>query len=242
MRSAIAVLACVGIMLTVTGGGSATRDRRLTGSPDRGEAVFVGNGCGFCHTSSKAGSSGSTAPDLDWSLRADAARARMPIGRFALSRLVWGGRSMPSFRTTLSSQELEDVVSFLVGRPFTAPPGDVPQAPLLPAPLFPAAQPALVARWRQVSHLPRTAVPGAKLFAKVACLSCHTYLGAGTRSLGGRDLTRIGATRRGTAFFEAYLRNPRSRGNARMPPYAALGSVNLEQIAIFLDASRGQLG
>jgi mono/diheme cytochrome c family protein len=239
MRHAIAVVTCVGLMLAATGGGSATPDRRLTGDPARGEAVFLGNGCGFCHTFSKAGSSGSSAPDLDWSLRADAARARMSIGRFALSRLVWGGRSMPAFQTTLTSQQIEDAVSFLLGSPFTAPPGAVPQAPLVPSPPPPAAQPALVSRWRQAGHLSRGAVPGAKLFAQVACLSCHTYLGAGTRSLGGLDLSRIGATRKGTAFFAAYVRNPRSQGNARMPSYADLGSVNLRRIAAFLDASRG---
>jgi mono/diheme cytochrome c family protein len=240
VRLAIAALACVAIMLTATGGGSATSDRRLAGSPDDGEAVFIGNGCGFCHTFSRAGSTGSSAPDLDWSLRADAARARMTIGQFALSRLVWGGRSMPSFRTTLGSQQLDDVVSFLVGRPFTAPPDGVPQAPLPPAPPPPADQPALVARWRQLNHLPRAAVPGAKLFAKVACLSCHTYLGAGTRSLGGKDLTRIGATRKGAGFFAAYLRNPRSRRNLTMPSYAALGNVNIRRIAVFLNGSRGR--
>jgi mono/diheme cytochrome c family protein len=239
MRLAIATTACIGIVLAVSGGGSATRDRPLTGDPGRGEAVFGGNNCGFCHTFSKAGSTGSSAPDLDWSLRADAARVRMSIGPFAFSRLVWGGRSMPSFRTSLSSQELEDLVSFLVGSPFTAPPGDVPQAPQPPAPPPPAAQPALVARWRQKGHLPKGAVPGAKLFAKVACLSCHTYLGAGTRSLGAPDLSRIGAKRKGAAYFAAYLRNPRSRGNTKMPPYADLGSVNLARIAAFLDASRG---
>jgi mono/diheme cytochrome c family protein len=240
MRRALAALICVGITLGAAGGGSATRAGKLAGDPGRGEAVFLGNGCGFCHTFSKAGSTGSSAPDLDWSLRADAARARLPIGRFALSRIVWGGRSMPSFQATLSSQEIEDVVAFLLDRPFTAPPAGVGPAPLLPAPPSPDVQPALVARWLKAVRLPPRAVPGARLFAKVACLSCHTYLGAGARSFGGRDLTRIGTTRKMTSFFVAYLRNPRSKGNARMPSYADLGSVDLARIATFLDASRGR--
>ncbi len=235
----IALLACMGIALGVTGGGSARREQGLTGSPAQGATVFIENGCGFCHTFSKAGSKGPSAPDLDWSLRPDAVRARLPIGLFALSRIVWGGRSMPSFRTTLTDQQLEDLVSFLVGVPFTAPSEGVGQAPLLPAPPSPAAQPGLVARWRRANHLPPTAVPGAKLFAKAACLSCHTYLGAGTRSLGGRDLSKIGSTRKGTAFFASYLKNPKSRGNDKMPPFGVLGSANLRRIAVFLNASRG---
>jgi hypothetical protein len=36
------------------------------------------------------------------------------------------------------------------------------------------------------------AVRGARIFAQVGCLNCHTYLGDGTQNLGAPDLTAIG--------------------------------------------------
>src|SRR6266542_3192693 len=39
-----------------------------------------------------------------------------------------------------------------------------------------------------------TAGNGAKLFAESGCLTCHTYLGAGSSNLGAPDLSSIGST------------------------------------------------
>src|SRR5690349_10924802 len=51
---------------------------------------------------------------------------------------------------------------------------------------------AAVPSWIAKEHLPAAAQPGATLFAKLPCLGCHTYLGAGSSNLGAPDLTSIG--------------------------------------------------
>ncbi len=240
MRRAVAFLACAGAALAFgLGRGSATQDGRLAGDPAAGALVFTESRCGFCHTFSAAGSRGPSAPDLDWSPRADAPRARLPIGGFVLSRIVWGGRGMPAFGTTLDAAQVDDLVSFVIGKPFTAPAGSAPAAPSFRTAPVPSAQAALVRRWLRVARLPATVAPGAKLFAKVACLACHTYLGSGTRSLGGRDLTSIGNTRT-AGYLTSYLRNPARFGNRRMPSFAALARADLARLVAFLAASRGR--
>ena len=51
----------------------------------------------------------------------------------------------------------------------------------------------------------KQAVAGAKLFAVVGCLNCHTYLGVGNSNLGAPDLSAEGAKRKGVAFQIAHL-------------------------------------
>jgi ubiquinol-cytochrome c reductase cytochrome b subunit/menaquinol-cytochrome c reductase cytochrome b/c subunit len=81
---------------------------------------------------------------------------------------------------------------------------------------------------------------GALLFAGSGCMSCHTYLGAGSVNLGAPDLSEIGASDRGVDYFQRYVANPAEFGNTQMPPFAQLGEENLRAIAVFLDASRGE--
>ena len=38
---------------------------------------------------------------------------------------------------------------------------------------------AAVPTWQQKENLPANAIPGAKIFAQVGCLNCHSYLGTG---------------------------------------------------------------
>lgn len=83
------------------------------------------------------------------------------------------------------------------------------------------------------------AIAGANLFAVAGCAQCHTYLGAGSSNLGAPDLSNIGASGRGPAYFERYVGNPAEFGNTQMPPFAGLGKENLKQLAVFLDASKG---
>jgi mono/diheme cytochrome c family protein len=83
------------------------------------------------------------------------------------------------------------------------------------------------------------AVEGARIFAQVGCLSCHTYLGAGSRNLGAPDLTKIGATGRTGAAFASYLSDPSKYGNDVMPKFKDLGRRNLLLLGAFLSASRG---
>jgi mono/diheme cytochrome c family protein len=83
------------------------------------------------------------------------------------------------------------------------------------------------------------AMEGARLFAVVGCLQCHTYLGEGSSNLGAPDLSEIGATNRGADYFERYVSNPAEFGNTAMPPFVGLGQENVRKIAVFLDASKG---
>jgi menaquinol-cytochrome c reductase cytochrome b/c subunit len=97
-----------------------------------------------------------------------------------------------------------------------------------------------VPTWVAREHLPANAKPGAELFAKLPCLGCHTYLGAGSSNLGAPDLTDIGTKNLGLDFQVAHLKCPSCEvpGSA-MPPFADLGEENLKNLAIFLEASKG---
>jgi mono/diheme cytochrome c family protein len=84
------------------------------------------------------------------------------------------------------------------------------------------------------------AVAGAKLFAGSGCLSCHTYLGSGSRNLQANDLTSIGRARQPLGFFERYVADPTRFGNRVMPRFGNLGDPQrLRDLAVFLAASKG---
>jgi mono/diheme cytochrome c family protein len=87
----------------------------------------------------------------------------------------------------------------------------------------------------RLERLSAQASRGAALFAKVGCLSCHSYLGSGVRRRGGADLSRVGRTGRNIAAFRTYV----AGGNALMPSFADLGTTALNDLAAFLVASRG---
>ncbi len=239
-------LAAVAVILARDSTGSAgrTQPREGIGDPAQGELVWTTNACGVCHAFSKAGSRGSknsTAPNLDRYLVPHARRVRLPVDLFAFSRIYWGGRGMPAYGTTLGTQDIEDLVSFLVGKPFSAPPEGVAQVPPLPPPPpLVTAPAATVARWVKLERLPLRAAQGATLFAKVGCLSCHTYLGSGTRRLRAPDLGSIGRKGRRARYFQQYVARPYRYGNNLMPSYADLGEEALGRIAAFLAASRGR--
>jgi menaquinol-cytochrome c reductase cytochrome b/c subunit len=82
---------------------------------------------------------------------------------------------------------------------------------------------------------------GATLFAETGCLQCHTYGGLGAGNLGAPDLSEIGKTN-DAAYFVQYLSNPARFGNTVMGSYAYLGQENLEELAAFLEASKGGEG
>ncbi len=236
----------VGVFLALGGPGSAVRTQPAdrAGNPARGELVWVTNGCGACHAFSKAGSTGpkgSAAPNLDRYLVPDARRVKLAVELFAFSRIYWGGRGMSAYGWALSPQEIDDLVSFLVGKPFSAPPEGVARVPPLPVPPPVVTAPAAtVARWVKLGRLPRRAAQGAALFAQAGCLSCHTYLGSGTRRRGAPDLGGIGATGRSGRSFRQYVARPYLSGNNLMPSYADLSTDALDRIADFLVASRGR--
>jgi len=82
------------------------------------------------------------------------------------------------------------------------------------------------------------AVAGAKLFARVGCLNCHKYLGAGSSNLGAPDLSAVGRrTRRSAEQFADYVADPSMFGNTVMPHFADLGRPRLLELGTFLAAS-----
>ena len=89
------------------------------------------------------------------------------------------------------------------------------------------------------THNPQ-AVAGAKLFAQLGCLNCHTYLGSGNHNLGAPDLSAEGAKGRGIFFQIALLKCPScvTKGSP-MPSFASQGNANLTKLATFLEASKG---
>jgi mono/diheme cytochrome c family protein len=84
------------------------------------------------------------------------------------------------------------------------------------------------------------AVAGAKLFAVSGCLNCHTYNGVGGRNLGAPELTAEGAKNKGIDFQVRHLTCPSCvNPGSPMPSFAGLGPANLQKIAAFLEASKG---
>jgi mono/diheme cytochrome c family protein len=80
------------------GGGGAE------GDPDAGKEVFASAGCGNCHTFEPAGSTGTTAPNLD--------ESQVTFDQ-AVEQIRTGGGGMPAFEGDLSDQEIADVAAFV---------------------------------------------------------------------------------------------------------------------------------
>jgi menaquinol-cytochrome c reductase cytochrome b/c subunit len=91
-----------------------------------------------------------------------------------------------------------------------------------------------VGDWIEQNNMPAEAQEGGELFAQGGCLTCHTYLGAGSQNLGAPDLSEIGLTERGPDGFAALLLNP----PPPMPPFDWPEEMRRE-IGVFLHHSRG---
>ncbi len=74
------------------------------GNAAAGKQVFASAGCGGCHTLKAAGSSGNVGPNLD-QLKPSAARVAHQV--------EVGGGPMPSFKSTLSPKQIQDVAAFV---------------------------------------------------------------------------------------------------------------------------------
>ena len=97
-----------------------------------------------------------------------------------------------------------------------------------------------VPEWVKKNNLPPEAIPGAKLFAQVGCLNCHSYLGTGGGYAGAPDLSSIGSKGLGVKFQIDHLKCPSCvNPGSPMPSFSALGDDRLRQLAIFLEASKG---
>lgn len=69
-----------------------------------GESIFASSGCGSCHTFAAAGTSGTIGPNLD--------EAKPPF-ELAVERITNGKGEMPSFRESLSDDEIRAVAEFV---------------------------------------------------------------------------------------------------------------------------------
>jgi hypothetical protein len=100
---------------------------------------------------------------------------------------------------------------------------------------------AEVPHWVAREQLPQSAVPGANLFAESGCLNCHTYLGAGSANLGAPNLTDIGKKGLGITVQVEHLKCPSCvTPGSPMPSFAAFSEAQLRDLAVFLEASKGE--
>jgi mono/diheme cytochrome c family protein len=252
VRSSVAFAAAAllaGVLVAVGGG---TIRAVTTGSPERGRAVYSGpGGCSNCHAVSADPTEPSTGPELSLeTLRAHAAGAGKPLADYvAESILVPSAYAAPGYvRGTmqpprgLSALQIEDLVSYLIGKPWANPATGTLKLPANPVAACDAKAScrALVARWAKAERLPAAALSGAKVVAVSSCLSCHTYAGHGVKSGSAPDLTRVGLRKVTVAAWAERLRCPDCTGSrSAMPSYAGYGDANLRRIAEFLRASRG---
>jgi mono/diheme cytochrome c family protein len=101
---------------------------------------------------------------------------------------------------------------------------------------------ALVPEWAKTEGFAtnQKAIAGAKVFAQVGCMTCHTYSGAGASNLGAPDLTAEGANGKGADFQVRHLKCPSCENSGSpMPSFTDLGDENLNNLAAFLEASKG---
>jgi menaquinol-cytochrome c reductase cytochrome b/c subunit len=102
---------------------------------------------------------------------------------------------------------------------------------------------ATVDTWMEKFNLPENARAGAVLFTEAGCLNCHTYDGEGTTALGAPDLTEEGNRNRGVQWQIDHLVCPSCETpGSPMPAFEGLGEENLRNLAIFLEASKGESG
>jgi mono/diheme cytochrome c family protein len=75
------------------------------GDPAAGKAIFTGSaGCSGCHTLADAGATGTVGPDLD---------KLKPSYEKVVTQVTNGGVVMPSFKGTLSAQQIQDVAAYV---------------------------------------------------------------------------------------------------------------------------------
>ena len=161
----------------------------------------------------------STGPQLTLeTLRAHAADAGKPLGAYvAESILVPGAYAAPGYVSGvmqpprgLTALQVEDLVSYLIGKPWTSPaagPLKLPAKPIAACEAKASCR-ATVARWAKAERLPASVLAGAKIVAISGCLSCHRYAGSGVRSGSAPELTRVGLGKTTVAAHVRRLRCP----------------------------------
>ena len=100
---------------------------------------------------------------------------------------------------------------------------------------------AKVPEWIHREQLPQNATAGANLFAESGCLNCHTYLGAGSANLGAPNLTDDRREGIGITVQIEHLKCPSCvTPGSPMPSFAAFSNAQLHDLAVFLEASKGE--
>jgi menaquinol-cytochrome c reductase cytochrome b/c subunit len=98
----------------------------------------------------------------------------------------------------------------------------------------------VVDAWAARQKLNEQARAGAVLFAQSGCLSCHTYLNAGSSNLGAPDLTDEGTKGRGIDWQIAHLKCPSCETpGSPMPAFENFTDEQYQQLAQFLEQSKG---
>lgn len=252
----LVVAALVGVVLALSPSGhagsraNATTYHASAGDPDRGREAFIARGCLGCHALSDPGSRKPLGPMLTPELLStDAASAGKPVDAFVVESLLAPNAFIsPGYLSNLmkpanglARQEFDDIVSFLIGAPYTSPPGGV-KLPANPVAACKADSKcrSTVARWARSVSLPPGVLEGARIVAKAGCLSCHRYAGSGATSGAAPELTRIGSRGIPATRLVRKLSCPTClvEGSV-MPSYSALGKENLNRVAQFLLASKG---
>ena len=77
----------------------------LKGNPTAGKGIFAKAGCGGCHTLAAAHSTGTVGPNLD---------TAKPDYQLVTARVTLGKSPMPSFKGTLTDQQIADVAAYVV--------------------------------------------------------------------------------------------------------------------------------
>jgi menaquinol-cytochrome c reductase cytochrome b/c subunit len=98
-----------------------------------------------------------------------------------------------------------------------------------------------VPEWMEKFNLPESARPGAEVFAESGCLNCHVYDTEGATQLGAPELTEEGLRNRGIQWQIDHLKCPSCETpGSPMPAFATFPEETLRQLAIFLEASKGE--
>jgi cytochrome c553 len=108
---------------------------------------------------------------------------------------------------------------------------------------LPAESLAKVPDWVKTENLSAKGEQGARIFAQAGCLGCHTYLGEGSPNLGAPDLSAEGAKGRGITFQIDHLKCPSCvNPGSPMPPFTNFTDEQYQQLATFLEESKGPKG
>jgi mono/diheme cytochrome c family protein len=96
----------IGTLTTTTPSFPIVPAFHLKGDAAKGKAIFLSN-CGSCHTLAAAHTTGTIGPNLD-------TLTPQPDYRASTAQVTNGGAVMPSFKSSLKTQQIADVAAYVV--------------------------------------------------------------------------------------------------------------------------------